>query len=325
MKKYALAVILVTAIGCGRSSNDSKVVRYQVETCVDAGAGSGSGWGSGSGSGCETCECTECNADDAYTNAYNEVFGSGSGSDGGSGSGWGPDAGAGSGSSTDAGAGPDAGAGSGAGSGSGWLASSPPSTSNVTTEVTQDLLDKCNRVSQMTYTSTFNCRDYAGWFLRCLQDNGITGTGLSMFCKNCDDGKSHGHRIVVYPRGGQYCPGDPGWDGEEASGCCKATIAEAEACAHARFCGGTWVNRTTPADRYAGCQPDSRTQRTCAYCTAETCTPEERAQVCKLLNIDDDCGQKTSNSECTACCISKYPVGGDRTACLSDSGCASKP
>jgi hypothetical protein len=307
----------VVAIGCGRSSNEPQIVQLPIEACVTVDGGAGSG------SACETCECTICDADEAYAAAYAAVFGTGSGSDAGTGSG--SDAGTGSGSDAGTGSGSDAGTGSGAGSGYGSGYGLAPVTAWSVTEVTQTLLDKCNQVSTMTYTETFNCRDYAGWFLRCLRDNGVEGTGLSMYCKNCDDGGAHGHRIVVYPRDGKYCPGDPGWGGVEASGCCKATAAEAEQCAHERFCAGTWVNRTTPSSRYAGCSPDSRTQQTCAYCMSETCTPEERAQVCKLLEIDDDCGAKTTNAACTQCCIDKYPVGGDRTACLSSSGCASKP
>lgn len=181
----------------------------------------------------------------------------------------------------------------------------------------------------MTYTKTFNCRDFSGWFLRCLKDNGVDGTGLSMWCKDCNKvGETFAHRVVVYPRDGKYCPAEPQLASGEATACCKATIAEAEQCAHDLFCAGKFPARATPHPDYAGCKPGTRSQQTCATCMAEPCTAEERKAVCKLLNVDDSCGAKTTNTACTQCCIDKFGNNNNNPAlthCLSTSNCGGKP
>ena len=200
-------------------------------------------------------------------------------------------------------------------------------------DVPQDVIDDCLRVATITYTNSFNCRDFTTWFLECLDDRGHPGsTGLDMYCKNCDDGKSHGHRVTIIKHDGKFCPIEPGWgDGSIVTSCCKDTKAAAEECAHNKYCGGLWPNRDTPSDRYAGCEPGTRTGQTCEYCLNEPCTPEERETVCELLDLDEDlgdCKDTTTNAECTQCCIDAFPDrGGDFNDCISNqgAGCALKP
>ena len=205
------------------------------------------------------------------------------------------------------------------------------SSKTVGGDVPQDVIDDCLRVATITYTESFNCRDFTKWFLVCLEDRGHEGTGLSMWCKNCDDGKGHGHRVSIIKHDGKFCPIEPGWgDGSIVTSCCKDTKAAAEECAHNKYCAGLWPNRDEPADRYSGCEPDNRTPRTCGYCLNEPCTPEEKETVCELIGIDEDlgdCKDKTTNAECTQCCIDMFPDrGNDFDQCISNegAGCALK-
>lgn len=151
----------------------------------------------------------------------------------------------------------------------------------------QDDLTICSRVGEMGYDDDFNCRDFAYWFVRCMQNRGNSNVwGLSMSCNGCTDGDDHGHRAVLYQRpDGSWCPAEPQGSGE-ASGCCNASRIAASACANERWCNGTWPDRPMPIAGRDGCRPsdDDRRLLSCSACE-DACTDEQREQVCTLVQI----------------------------------------
>ena len=260
MRTLSVAALLAASLslGCIVGEEAEGENRRIAKTCdVVEGSGSGSVQADKEWE-CEACECPQCDNDIQYLAAYRQVFGQ-----------------------------DPPGSGDGSGSGSNFRSDEPPND-----VVPDDVIQQCLVVAKMTYSPTFNCKDFTTWFLRCLTDKGYTGTGLSMSCKNCTDKKmsKSGHRISILKRrvAGRlyYCPVEDGWyDGEIVTSCCRTKREDAEKCAHEKYCSGLWPSRhpDDPDPRFPGCEPDSTTQRTCAYCLNETCTDEEKELVCKLI------------------------------------------